>query len=198
MSEKRENIIVGIDLAGTPKNPTGWTLWRNKTILTCHLYTDSEIIKNSTTHQPTIIAIDAPLSLPKKGIMRKADLQMRAHGYRVFPPLLPAMEKLTTRAIEISQKIIKEGFNIIEVHPTSTRKALKMPIKDWNKVQEVFLNMGLEGDLRNRTLSPHELDAVTAALTGHLHLNRKTQLIGSPKEGYIVVPLESDWRNIRL
>lgn len=198
MSETKENIIIGIDLAGTPKNPTGWTLWKHKTISACHLYNNKEIIKNSTTQQPTIIAIDAPLSLPTKGTMRKADLQMHKHGYPVLPPRFPAMQKLTLRAIEISQKIIKNGFNIIEVHPTSTRKALKMPIKDWNQVQRVFLNMGLEGDVKKRNLSPHELDAATAALTAYLHLNRKTQLIGNTKEGCIVIPLRSDWRNIQL
>jgi len=198
MSETKESTTIGIDLAGIPKNPTGWALWKNKTISACHLHSDKEIIKNSVTQQPTLVAIDAPLSLPTKGIMRKADTQMREHGYPVFPPRLPPMEKLTLRAIEISQKIIDKGLNIIEVHPTSTRKALKMPLKDWNRVQQVFLNMGLEGDVRRRVLSPHELDAVTAALTGYLHLNRKTQLIGNTKEGYIVVPLENDWRNIQL
>lgn len=198
MSETKESLTIGIDLAGIPRNPTGWALWKHKTVSACHLYSNKEIIKKSTTQQPTLIAIDAPLSLPTKGTMRKADLQMRKHGYPVLPPRFPSMEKLTLRATEVSQKIIKNGFNIIEVHPTSTRKALKMPIKDWNQVQRVFLNMGLEGDVKNRSLSPHELDAVTAALTAHLHLNRKTQLIGNTKEGYIVIPLESDWRNIHL
>jgi len=198
MSETKENIIVGIDLAGIHRNPTGWALWRNKAVSACHLYNDNEITRKSVTQKPTIIAIDAPLSLPTKGIMRKADVQMHKLGYPVFPPRFPAMEKLTLRAIEISRKIIKAGFNIIEVHPTSTRKALKMPLKDWSKVQEFFVSMGLGGDIRDRALSPHELDAVTAALTGYLHLNRKTQLIGNTKEGYIVIPLEGDWRDIQL
>jgi len=198
MSEKKESIIVGIDLAGIHTNPTGWALWKNKTISVCHIYRNNEIINDSTIQQPTLIAIDAPLSLPTKGMTRKADKQMHERGYPVLPPRFPAMEKLTLRAIEISQKIMKNGFNIIEVHPASTRKALKMPIKDWNRVQKIFLNMGLEGDIEKRPLSPHELDAVTAALTAHLHLNRKTQFIGNAKEGYITVPLESDWRNIQL
>jgi predicted nuclease with RNAse H fold len=148
MSETKENTIIGIDLAGVSKNPTGWVLWKNKTVSACHLYNNNEIIKSSTTQQPNLIAIDAPLSLPTKGVMRKADLQMHENGYPVLPPRFPAMEKLILRAIEISQKIIKDGFEIIEVHPTSTRKALKMPTKDWNKVQEVFLSMGLEGDIK--------------------------------------------------
>ncbi len=87
---------------------------------------------------------------------------------------------------------------MIEVHPTSTRKALKMPTKDWEKIQTVFLRIGLGGDLKTRILTTHEIDAVTAALTGHLHLQRKTESIGDEEEGYIVVPTESDWRRLQL
>ena len=43
--------------------------------------------------------------------------------------------------------------------------------------------MGLEGDLKTRTLMPYETGAVTVALTGHLHLQGKTELIGDNKEG---------------
>lgn len=73
-----------------------------------------------------------------------------------------------------------------------------MPTKDWQKIQPIFISMGLEGDLKTRTLTPHETDAVTAALTGHLHLKGKTELIGDNKEGYIVVPIKSNWRKMQL
>ena len=58
--------------------------------------------------------------------------------------------------------------------------------------------MGLEGDLKTRTLMPHETDAVTAVLTGRLHLQGKTELTGDNKEGYIVVPIKSGWRKLQL
>jgi len=194
----QKNIIVGIDLAGATTNPTGWALLKNKAISTYHLYHDEEILKRSTDCRPHLIAVDAPLSLPKKDVMRKADREMYKRGYPVFPPRLPAMEKLTLRAIRMVQEIKKRGFNMIEVHPTSTRKALKMPAKDWGKIQTVFIRIGLEGDLKTRTLTNHEIDAVTAALTGHLHLKGKTELIGDKEEGYIVVPTEGDWRKLQL
>lgn len=128
----------------------------------------------------------------------KADKEMHKNGYPVLPPRFPAMEKLTLRAIEITKEIIKEGFDIIEVHPASTRKALKMPTKDWQKIQQIFISMGLEGALKTRTLTPHETDAVTAVLTARLYLKGKTELIGDDKEGYIVVPTKSDWRTLQL
>jgi hypothetical protein len=38
--------------------------------------------------------------------------------------------------------------------------------------------MHLEGDLKTYILTPHEIDAVTATLTGHLYIQGKTELIG--------------------
>ena len=194
----QKSIIVGVDLAGVSTNPTGWALLKNKAISTCHLYRDKEILKHSTDCIPHLIAVDAPLSLPRKDMMRKADREMCKRGYPVFPPRFPAMEKLTLRAIRIVQEITSKGPNVIEVHPTSTRKALKMPTKDWKKIQTVLIRIGLEGDLKTRILTPHEIDAITAALTGHLHLQGKTELIGDDEEGYIVVPRESSWRRLQL
>jgi len=49
-----------------------------------------------------------------------------------------------------------------------------------------------------RALTPHEIDATTAALTGYLYLEGKTELIGDEEEGYIVVPMKTDWRTMRL
>ncbi|NIU39352.1 DUF429 domain-containing protein [Candidatus Bathyarchaeota archaeon] len=193
-----EKVIIGIDLAGVEKNPTGWALWKNKVISTCHLYENQEILEHLTKFEPTLITIDAPLSLPKKGTMRKADREMYRHGYPVFPPRFPAMEKLTLRAMKIAQQIKREKLHIIEVHPTSTRKALKIPTKDWKKIQNIFIHMGLKGDLETRVLTSHEIDAVTAALTGYLYLQEKTELIGDGEEGYIVVPTKGDWRRLKL
>jgi len=194
----QENVIIGIDLAGAEKNPIRWALWKNKVISTCHLYENHEILEHLTKFEPTLITIDAPLSLPKKGTMRKADREMYRHGYPVFPPRFPAMEKLTLRAIKIAQQIKREKLHIIEVHPTSTRKALKIPTKDWEKIQNIFLHMSLKGDLETHVLTSHEIDAVTAALTGHLYLQGKIDLIGDEEEGYTVVPTERDWRRLRF
>jgi predicted nuclease with RNAse H fold len=194
----KENIITGIDLAAMPKNPTGLASWKNKLISTCHLYENKKILEQLTKIKPVLVAIDAPLSLPKEGAMRKSDREMCRRGYPVFPPRFPAMEKLTLRARRITQQIKKEELHIIEVHPTSTRRALKMPAKNWKQIQSVFIQLGLEGDLIAHALTPHEIDAVTAALTGYLHLQRKTEFVGNEEEGYIVVPAKIDWRRLRL
>ena len=38
---------------------------------------------------------------------------------------------------------------------------------------------------------------LTAALTDYLHLRQKTELVGDRIEGYIVVPIKSDWRLLK-
>ena len=173
-------------------------MWKNKVVSACQLYNNEEILRRSINCDPALIAIDAPLSLPAKGIMREADREMYKRGYPVFPPRFPGMEKLTLRAMKIAQEIAGSGFDVIEVHPTSTRKALNMPAKDWDKIQTLFLHLGLKGELEVRALTPHEIDAITAALTGYLYLQGKTELVGDEKEGYIVVPLKRDWRRLQL
>ena len=194
MLELAEKDIIGIDLAGVPANPTGWALLRNKTVKTALLYTDNEILEDITRANPLIIAIDAPFSLPKNGFMRKADSLMIKKGYHVFPPTLQAMKKLTLRAMNMNRLIAEKGYKAIEVHPTSTRKALNMPSKDWKKIQDILKNRGLKGDIKTRALTAHEIDAATAALTAYLHIQNQTEMLGDEEEGYIIVPKKQDWR----
>jgi len=84
------------------------------------------------------------------------------------------------------------------VHPTTTRKALGMPTKDWKTIQDVLKCIGLAGSLNERKLTPHEIDAITAALTGYLHIEGLTESVGDHEEGYIIVPIKQDWREIKL
>ncbi|MEM2952951.1 MAG: DUF429 domain-containing protein [Candidatus Bathyarchaeia archaeon] len=194
----KNKIIMGIDLAGKQKNPTGLAFWENKKIETTLIYTNKEILEKITHAKPTLVAIDAPLALPKKGLLRKADKQLIKKGYRVFPPGLPAMKRLTLRAIKLNKLITEKGIKTIEVHPTSTRRALNMPLKDWREIQKTLENIGLEGSLKVRALKPHEIDAATAALTAYLYIKGLTEALGDEEEGYIVVPKKQDWRNIKL
>ncbi len=151
-------------------------------------------------HAPALVAVDAPLGLPqdRQEHMRKADREMHRKGYPVLPPRFRSMRNLTLRAANIAFQLESSGLAIIEVHPASTRKALNIPGKDWKYIQKTLLRIGSKGDIRNRFLTPHEIDAVTAALTGYLHRERKTELIGDIREGYIVVPKKTDWRRLTL
>jgi predicted nuclease with RNAse H fold len=197
MLEFKAKCVIGIDLAASSRNPSGWALLKGNAVETSLVYTDSEILENIVRNKPALIAIDAPLSLPEKGeVFRKAEREMIRKGYRVFPPNLPAMKKLALRAIRLNRLIEKKRYKTIEVHPTSTRKALQMPRKDWKAIQEVLKTLELKGELETRPLATHEIDAVTAALTAVLHLKSQTERVGGDEEGYIIVPKERDWRTL--
>jgi predicted nuclease with RNAse H fold len=197
MLEFNAKCVIGIDLAGSSRNPSGWAMLKGKTVKSFLLYPDSEILESAVRNLPALIAIDAPLSLPKKNeLFRKADREMIRNGYKVFPPNLPAMKKLALRAIRLNKLIEEKRYKTIEVHPTSTRKALQIPLKDWEAIQEILQILGLKGDIETRPLETHEIDAVTAALTAVLYLQSQTEMVGNAEEGYIIVPKKRDWRTL--
>lgn len=198
MSRLTKFTACGLDLAAVETNLSGFAVIRGKTVHACQLHSLNEALKTVVAAKPRIVAVDAPLSLPKQGTMRAADRAMNSRGYRVFPPLLPAMKKLAERAIKLKTMLEQNRLPVIEVHPTSSRKALQLPAKDWRKIQDALRQMSFEGDPATRTLSPHEIDAVTAALTGCLHLKNGTELIGDAAEGYIVVPKRQSWRQLKI
>ncbi len=58
-------IVVGIDLAGSPKRPTGLCVLRDLSAETRVAFSDDAIHNFVKEARPTLIPIDAPLSLPK-------------------------------------------------------------------------------------------------------------------------------------
>jgi len=194
----KNKVIIGIDLAGKAENLTGCAVWKNKSVTTKLLHTDTQILEVICRNKPEIIAIDAPFALPKIGSLRAADREMIKKGYRVFSPTLPAMKMLTMRAEKINKVIKEKNFKAIEVHPTSTCKALNLPVKDWKKIQTALMQIGLEGDLKVHALTSHEIDAILAALAAYLYLKSQAVALGDEKEGYIIVPKKQDWRTLKI
>jgi len=59
-------LVVGLDLAGVEGRPTGLCVLDYMKAETSLVYTDEEILKRIKGIRPEIVAIDAPLSLPKE------------------------------------------------------------------------------------------------------------------------------------
>lgn len=178
---------VGIDLAGSEANPSGWALLEAGHVRTALLGPDDEILEATLSASPSLVAIDAPLSLPRAGYTRKVDREMHKLGLPVLPPMFPAMRKLTLRGIRLAGQLTAKGLEVIEVHPTSSRKVLGLPVRGRKAVQEALMAIGLRGDLEAKPLSMHELDAITAALTAILHILGLSEVVGN-EEGHICIP----------
>ncbi len=176
--------VIGIDLAGRTTNPSGFALLSNHKIKTWLIYSNDEMIELCTREYPSVVAIDAPLSLPKRGNLRKADALLIKRGFRVFPPTFAGMRSLTERGIHLANELRAKKIKVIEIHPrTSGLLLFKTPSRErWmTELREGGWQLG-------ESATEHEIDATMAALTGALYLGKKTEEVGAVHEGVIIVP----------
>ena len=176
--------VIGVDLAGRPTNPSGLALLSDHKISTRLVYSNKEIVELCTRERPALVAIDAPLSLPRRGNLRTADGGLIRRGLRVFPPTFAGMQSLTERGINLATELRTKNIQVIEMHPrTSGVLLFKTPDRHrWvTKLKE-------KGVKLKESASEHEIDAAMAALTGALHLQKKTEEVGEAEEGTIVIP----------
>lgn len=179
-----EKIVIGLDLAGNPKNPTGFCVLHNSIGKVKILKTDEEILERIFETNPEVVAIDSPLSLED----RICDRLLKKYG--VMPVKLKSIYNLGTRAIHLVEKILtKIDTKIIEVFPTGTAKILGVYSKNYKEKQNLIkdkLSIRFKEDL-----TKDELDSVLCALTGLLYMSNLTQDLGDEK-GKITIPLEKN------
>ncbi len=185
--------IIGIDLAGKEENPSGICVLSMHKMDLFTLYTDMDILDIIDKLKPSLIVIDAPLSLPKGrcclekececavgGHFRRAERDIRPYG-RVLPLTFHGMKMLTMRGIKLASKL-KKDYKVIETHPRTSQKILGF-------------NDSLSDLSKFFTISPntteHELDAGLLALTGYFYLKDCYIELGNPDEGIIIIPSSS-------
>lgn len=175
--------IVGLDLSGSERRPTGFAILRGKRILTGEAAGDLELFEICGRPVVSLVAIDAPLSFPVRGALRPCDRMMISRGLRVFPPTFGGMRMLTERGVRISSHLRDLGVKVIEVHPRSSGVLI------FGKPDRSVWVRGLRR--AGFALSPksdHEVDAAVSAITGLLHLRGLTEVVGDGRTGEIVIP----------
>jgi predicted nuclease with RNAse H fold len=189
--------ILGIDLAGSEKRKTGICILNEKLIANSFfVFSDKEILDLIEKEKPDLIAIDAPLSLPKrrKSLKRKSKIHFRECdrelwklGIKFFPITLGPMRKLTERGIRL-KKILEKKYKVIEVYPGATQDILKIPRKQkgLRKLKRGLERLGIK--ILKKNPNGDELDAITSAFTGFLYSKGKYIAIGDEKEGQIILP----------
>ncbi len=170
---------IGIDLAALPKNRTGMAVYNGR--FKCStLHSDLEIIEAILSVNPSVIAVDAPLSLPYGRCcfndeccgprkIRACDRILIGMGHRVFPPGFSFMKQLTMRGMALKAVLEAEGYRMIEVHPGTAKR---------------ILGIGGFPEAKNE----HEDDACAAALTAFLYSQGKCIEVSGP-DGAIVIPM---------
>lgn len=123
--------IVGIDLTGSERRKSGWAEVTGPNLTMGLLRSDAELTENTLATEPYLVSIDSPLSLPagrvsefdddpgrsEYGIVREAERQLRKRGVHVYPALLPSMQRLTQRGVELATRLRKRGIPVIESYP---------------------------------------------------------------------------------
>ena len=56
--------VVGIDLTGSEKKPSGWALLTGNVSTTALIASDDELIEATLAARPDVVSIDSPLSVP--------------------------------------------------------------------------------------------------------------------------------------
>lgn len=188
-------VIVGVDLAGSPKRPTGVCVLRGLTARTQVAHEDDEILGLIREARPALVPIDAPLSLPpgRRTIQdrngehyRPCDRELQRRGIRFFPITLGPMRMLTERGLRLRAEIEAMGFRAMECFPGGAQDAWGLPRKqhDLEGLREGLKRMRVKGITDDATND--ELDAVTGALTGRWLLMGKGEMLGG--EDGIVMP----------
>jgi len=194
MSNREVFVVVGIDLAGSPRRPTGVCVLQGMKARTRVLFSDEEILHSIDEANPDIVPIDAPLSLPKgrKTIhdrsgehFRECDRELQRRGIRFFPITLGPMRMLTERGMSLKTKIETMGYRAVECFPGGAQDVWGIPRqhKNLGGLRKGLKRLGVKGLSDGAT--GDELDAVTAAVAGLWLLLGKGEMLGG-KEGILM------------
>ncbi|MBM3309510.1 MAG: DUF429 domain-containing protein [Candidatus Altiarchaeales archaeon] len=179
--------VVGIDLAGSSRNETGFCVLvvegERKVVETKILYSNEELFSAIVGVKPDLVAVDAPLKYD--GVNRKCDEALRQYG--ALPATLPGMETLAKRGVLVARELERLGVKFIEVYSTASAKILGVYNMEEFSMQKNLLSLSLDGDVNKRLLIKDELDAISAAVTAYLHLLGQTKVVGD-EAGFIVIP----------
>jgi predicted nuclease with RNAse H fold len=182
--------VLGVDLAGSPKRPTGVCMLTGMRATIATVFSDGEILDLIRAHRPDLVPTDAPMSLPpgrrtvhdRNGAhFRPCDLELRAEGIRFFPVTLGPMRMLTERGLRLRRLVLKLGIRAVECYPGGAQDVWGIPRKQQglSKLRAGLSAMGVRGIPADA--NDHELDAVTAALTGRQYLLGRGVIYGGEK-----------------
>jgi predicted nuclease with RNAse H fold len=112
-----------------------------------------------SSKNPTIFA------LPKSEAV-KTLYSIQSTSFNLFS------HEIALRVIRRNKLIEEKTYKAIEAHPTSTLKALQVPLR-FEGTPRQPKNIGLKEKIETHPLMTYEIDAVTAASTAVIHVQAK-------------------------
>lgn len=196
--------IVGIDLTGSETRLTGWCFLDHDYAITKRLGSDRDLIRETVEMKPDLVSIDSPLSLPKGrvsvtdddpgrrtyGIMRECERILKRRGINVYPSLIPSMQKLTERGIQLAKEFRSLGLPVVESYPGAAQDILEIPRKraSLELLAKGMEQFGVRGEFLSQVVSHDELDAITSAMVGHFFWSGRFEALGNEEEDYLIIP----------
>lgn len=195
MASNKPTVIVGIDLAGSQRRPTGLCILHGMQARTHVAYDDDEILSAVDQAKPDLVPIDAPLSLPngRKTVhvrtgehLRECDRELQRRRIRFFPITLGPMRMLTERGLALKGKLEPLGYQVVECYPGAAQDIWGIPRQhhDRKGLLDGLRKLGVKG--LTVKMTSDELDAVTAALVGRWYLMNRGEMLGG--DGGILIP----------
>ncbi len=197
-------VVVGIDLTGSEKRPSGWACLRGNDAEVRRFHTDEDLIAETLSRNPELVSIDSPLSIPKGrhctsdkcwcrrkyGIARECERELWRRGVRVYPCLLPSMQNLTKRGMRLAREFRSRGLRVIESYPGAAQDILRISRKKTSleELKAGIRDLGLKGESLEASVNHDELDAVTSALVGYFFLAKSYEAVGTPEEEFLIIP----------
>ena len=207
-------LFIGIDLTSSPKRPTACVGLDDKlSLIFDDLFSsDADILESIASYRPRIVAIDAPLGLPKglccleescscqplapaKGRACERELSRRGIP-SYYTTKRSIIKNMVYRAISLKREIDARGCEVIEVYPYAAKVILfgrSIPSK-WKPPGISFLRQRLAQLMPQLTAYlprfNHDLcDALIAAYNVYLYARGEAEAVGDWEEGAICVPL---------
>ncbi len=196
--------IIGIDLTGSEARPSGWCTMRGSQAETARISRDDEIVSRVLAERPALVSIDSPLSLPfgrvrvddsdpgrqEFGIMRRCERELKRRGVNVYPSLLPSMQGLTRRGINLAAALRAAGIPVIESYPGAAQDIMGIPRKGAGEefLKQGLLDFGIHGPYAHTDVTHDELDAITSALVGFFFLAGRYEALRGPSEDALIIP----------
>lgn len=196
--------FIGIDLVSSEDRESGYCILKGNKAKTFRIKTDEEMIRLAQNANATLISIDSPLTIPKGrktffdddptrdqyGIMRECERILKRRGVNVYPCLIPSMQKLTRRGIQLATKFRKLGIPVIESYPGAAQDILAIPRKraGLNYLADALAEFGIFDNFTEKQISHDELDAITSSIVGLFFWTGMFEGIGNFEEELLIIP----------